>query len=182
MKPISQRHKILGGVFLIIGVVWSMDMLTGGPTPDPANAAQNSQVSVNGVPMPAEPADLDTLITQITRPPANPAPLYIDPAARDLFFAVAGGSLDPSQANEPTNEAESALEMEGRQAPSNLPRELQGIIEGRVPLALVDGRLLRLGSKIEDYRLVEIQRDFVVFEREGERYTLRLAGIGKPEK
>ncbi|MFQ5806301.1 MAG: hypothetical protein ACE5I3_07620 [Phycisphaerae bacterium] len=59
--------------------------------------------------------------------------------------------------------------------------ELQGVLTGRVPLALIDGLLCRRGAEIDGYRLVELHREYVVFQRDGSRVTLRVASAGHSE-
>ena len=73
MKPVSQRHKLIGGVFVIVGVAWSVDMLTGGPVPQDAAAADNPELLPGKVELPPDPEDLDQIIQALrkNRPPGK---------------------------------------------------------------------------------------------------------------
>lgn len=178
MKPLSSKQKILGGVFLIVGTAWSLDMFTADSSPVAADASQANGQAV--VPLPSEPADLELLIERVTQPAPVREPLPFDFLTRDCFDAAAALALDAMKTNpeHPGNETETDRPPE---QPFDAQHRLQGIVAGRLPLALVDGRLLRPGALLDGYRLTEIRRDEVVFERDGDRVILRLPSLGRTE-
>ena len=49
------------------------------------------------------------------------------------------------------------------------------IIDAYGDRALIDDKLVRLGERLDGYALVSVEKEFVVFEGNGERITLRLA-------
>jgi hypothetical protein len=54
------------------------------------------------------------------------------------------------------------------------------IVAGRESMANVDGTILRIGQKIDGYRLAEVREHEVVFVKNKHRYTLTLADIKGP--
>lgn len=180
MKPLSPRHKVLGGVFAIAAVAGGIDLLTGEPKPSPASAARSPAVAAEAVGLPPDPVDLDAVIESLRKDRAVRPALPFEQVTRDLFvptarMAAALAPAAPARSAEPRppQQAEAeALAFHER-------HELQGVLTGRVPLALVDGLLCRQGAEIDGYRLVELQRDHVVFERDGSRVTLWLASPGE---
>lgn len=177
MKTFSQRQKILGGVFLIVGVAWSMDMLTGGPQPAPAGAVPTLTLEV--MPMPPEPQELEALIDGIMQPPPAREALPFEFATRDVFQPSAAMPIVGDGGLGSAIEGESEEARENAQVAFDSQHQLQGIIAGRVPLALIDGQLVGVGVVIDGHRLTEIQRDEVIFELDGRRISLPLAPIGQ---
>ena len=177
MKPVSRRHKLIGGVLAIVSAACALDMLTGEPGPSPADAATSIAQATHAAELPPDPDDLETLIESLTHEPAARTRLPFERVRRDLFvptgrFRAALTSVIAEKA------AADAREHEGvpqRPLPFEARHELRGILTGPVPLALIDGLLVRRGADIDGYRLVEIHADAVVLQQGRERVTLRVS-------
>ena len=144
-------------------------MLSGGPGPSPAEAGPSPALTSGPAALPPDPADLEALIEALQRDRGTRSTLPFEQVKRDLFV--------------PTERFEAVLvpvvgeDSEGL-APFETRHELQGVLTGRVPLALIDGLLLREGAEIDGYRLVEIHADFVVLRQGREQVTLRVTSAG----
>ncbi len=182
MTRLSKRHKLIGGVLGLVGAAWAVDLLTGGPGPSPASAAPSLPVAAESIALPPDPADLASIIESLGDDRTSRAPRRFDGVERDLFvptpqmeaaLALTSGtrSTPPEPAAVPAAEP---IRFDAR-------HELQGVLTGRVPLALIDGRLCPCGTEIDGYRLVELQRDYAVFQRGDSRVTLRVVIAGRPE-
>jgi MSHA biogenesis protein MshK len=89
-----------------------------------------------------------------------------------LPCCVAQAALDTLQ--DPTLPLTGTASGNRAQHVEKLPR-LQGLILGRGPQrAILDGESYRLGERVAGYRLVNIRRDGVVLERDGQRHSLPL--------
>jgi hypothetical protein len=178
MMQLSRRHMLIGGVFGLVSVAWTIDTLTGGAGPSSADAALSPTVATESSARLPDPPDLDRVIRALRNDDATRGPLPFGEATRDLFVptpwmetALASASGASPLPTEPSAEPH----------PFDARHELQGILTGRVPLALIDGRLCRQGAEIDGYRLVELHRDYVVFERDESRVVLRVATAGRSE-
>ena len=177
MKQLTGRQKIGGGVFLIVGAAWTLDTLTGGPTPAPAKGATAQQV-VTGTEFatPQDPPDLEQVMRKLSATTAaTRAPLPLEHLHRDPFEITEAFVVAPSTlaGTDDGGKPKAAAAPTGPPAFAEQHR-LEGITSGRVPLALIDGRLYRVGAVIDDYRLTEIGADFVVFACATETVSLRL--------
>ena len=175
MIAISRRQKLLGGVFVIFSAAWAIDMLSGGPGPSPAEATLSPLVTGGPTEPPPDPADLEDLIEALQREQATRVALPFAQVRRDLFvpteqfeavlLLVADEALAKA-AEQPERSMEKPPPFESRHV-------LKGVLTGRVPLALIDGVLVRAGAQIDGYRVVEIHPDFVVL-RQGQNPVVRL--------
>ena len=181
MKPISQRHKVIGGVFVIVGVAWSLDMLTGGPLPPDAAASNNSALLPPKVELPPDPTDLDQIITALRQEQSTRQTLPFEQAARDVFTPADWFIEQTESAAEPiSTKVDHASRAEAASVVFEKKHQLQGVLTGRIPLALIDGQLVREGARVDDYVLVEIKDDQVTFRNECERVILRVTPAGRP--
>ena len=177
MKQLSRRQKIMGGLFLLVTCAWTGDMLTGGPAAATAKdaAAAAAATDVESA-VPPDPADLAEIIRRLsaratmTRPHLPLQHLRRDPfAMTEVFLSAAADSREGRPEN---SQAENAVPEDSSFASLH---KLEGITSGRVPLALIDGRLYRIGAIIGDYRLIEIATDHVVVSHGAETEILSLA-------
>jgi len=180
MKAVSRRHKLIGAVFAIVSAAWALDMLSPGSGPSPADAATSSAALGKPVELPPDPVDLEALIESLRRDPPTRTALPFEQVRRDLF--VPTGRFDAILAPFSAEGSAERLQEGGRLVKKPFPfearHELQGILTGSVPLALIDGLLVRRGVEIDGYRLIEIHTDFVVLQQGRERVTLRVRVAG----
>ena len=182
MRSLSPRSKLVGGAFCLVAVAWAIDLLTGGPGPSPAGAAPSPAVSAPLAAPPAASLDLDALIDLLRSDPAPRSPLRFDELTRDLFVPTPSLIAALPPAVPPTSpETGSPKEPVAEPVAFDARHELQGVLTGRVTLAVIDGGLFRRGAQIDGYRLVELHRDYVVFERDGARVVLRVATADRRE-
>jgi len=59
--------------------------------------------------------------------------------------------------------------------------ELQTIMKGRVPVAIIDGEVLRVGQNIGDFTVTQIKDLNVTLEAEGYEFILSIGGV-EPKK
>jgi hypothetical protein len=183
MKALSRRQKVTLGTLAVVAMIWVVDLLTGGAGPSQADAATTPTVPhAPAEPTPA-PDDLAGVIEALQREQVTRATLPFERVGRDLFvpterfeaaLSVARKAEGGEATDEPEGPAHDALPFEDR-------HKLQGVLTGRVPLALIDGVLLREGAEIDGYRLVEIHADFVVLRRgPGKTVALHVAPGKEP--
>lgn len=175
MSSISRRHKLLATIFGAVAVAWGIDLLSGGQVPGPADAASSSVFVAQPVVVPAGPADVETIIESLRDDNFTHAALPFEQSTRDLFVPTSRMKAILGVATQPEEESKTPGELEARLAPVDARHELQAVLTGRVPLALIDGRLYRRGAEIDGYRLIELCQDYVVLQRDGTRVTLRVA-------
>lgn len=174
MISLSRRQRWLGGALGIVVVAWAIDMLTGGQDPPMASAASAPASQLNAVSVPLDQAEVEAVIGMLSTDDVVRPPLSCDGVARDLFVPTAqmraalATILPDSPSESACDDTENAQSFEARHC-------LQGVLMGRVPLALIDGRLYRGGAEIDGYRLVQLERDHAVFDHQGARVTLRVA-------
>lgn len=174
MKTLSRRQKLVGGVFVIAATTWAIDMLSSNSGPSQAEAAPALTAPGGPTELPPDPVDLASLVEALQSERRPRIALPFEQAGRDLFVPTAqfetrlsrlsAHGLDESE--KPDQSSPEPLSFDSR-------HNLQGVLMGRVPLALVDGLLLREGAEIDGYRLVEIRPDSVVF-RQGHDQTVSL--------
>ena len=162
MKRLSKRHKLLAGALGFAGVMWAVDSMVGSGAPAPAAAAATT-ADENTAPVRWE--DLTPLIAELTAQPHDAFPDNGQPQ-RDPFMPVVGAmqaaalaasTPDLSGAAETTTPPEDVISFAELHV-------LDGVALGRRPVAMIDGRMLPLGARLDGYRLSTILRDQVVFE------------------
>jgi hypothetical protein len=177
MSSISRRHKLFAGIFCLVAGAWGIDLLTGEQVPGAADAASSSALLVQPVVVPAGPADIETIVESLRDDSVTHAALPFDQTTRDLFVPTSRMKAILRVATQPAGESKTPGELEARLAPFDARHELQAVLTGRVPLALIDGRLYRSGAEIDGYRLIELRQDYVVLQRDESRVTLRVASV-----
>jgi hypothetical protein len=183
MVAVPHRYKVFGGVFAVVTIVWTVDLLTRQLGPRPAAATPSPAEATETVKLPPDPDDLHEVIESLRSESVGRAMLLFDHVARDLFTptprmqaTLATAGTIPASAEDPDARKE-AVEP----TPFDAQHELQGVLMGRVPLAVVDGKLYPCGAEIDGYRLIALHGDHVVFARKGERAILRVALVGQSE-
>jgi hypothetical protein len=175
MRSLSRRQKLTGAVLAVVSAVWTLDMLTGSSGPSLAGAAPAPIVLSGPTGPPPDPADLRAVIGALQRERVTRTALPFDRVTRDLFVPTEHFKAVQTQVAEsdPAWEGEAQAESGKESLPFEARHTLQGVLTGRVPLALIDGSLLREGAQIDGYRLVEIHADFVVL-RQGAKRPVKL--------
>jgi hypothetical protein len=175
MSSIARRHKLLAGIFGMVVVAWGFDLLSGGQLPGSADAASSSVLVTQAVVVPAGPTDIETIIESLRDDGATQAALPFDQTTRDLFVPTSRMEAILTVAAQPAEGSKPPDELAGRVPPFEARHQLQAVLTGRVPLALIDGRRLRAGAEVDGYRLIELCQDYVVLRRDESRVTLRVA-------
>jgi len=178
MRPVSQRHRLLGAVFGVVALALGVDLLTGQPRPTSAAGAAASSLMNGSVELPPDPVDLDALIESLRGERLTHAAPSFDRIERDLFVPTPWMET-ALRADNPALSVAAELreEPEAKALPFDARHELQGILTGRIPLALIDGVLYRRGAEIDGYRLSELRSDHVVFTRDGSPVILRVVPV-----
>jgi hypothetical protein len=175
------RRKTLVGVLAIVLVVWLIDALGGSKGPATAkarSAAGASQVSSPAAPGGARPmlaADV-ALPADDTAAPRARAPISpeLDQLDRDLFVPTPAMAAALDEVSAPPEEPAPASAPAAPEAPFENRHSLQGVILGPRPLAVVDGRLLPVGTQIDGHTLVRIERDTATFRDGSTEVVLKL--------
>ena len=169
MKAVPRRSKVAGGALGVVICLWVVDSMWGNGTPDSASASSAPTVTPSPV---SEPTDLAEPLRPLAPPSVLNADLELDWLRRDLFVATtvmeaAYPSTDagPGDDTEAERNRQAALPFEQR-------HELQGVLTGRNPFAVIDGSLVSPGAEVDGFVLIEIHRDHVVFQRDGSRVLL----------
>lgn len=168
----SFRARLLGGGLVLVFAMWSVDWLGGNTGPQHAGAATaGPQVGAYLIPDPPDRAEIDAFLAD----ESAPTTVLVVRELRDPFLIplesipempepAAPVSADPGD----SEIAQRPIEKpDAKSAPSEPAFEqshrLQGVVLGAEPYALVDGRPLRIGSRLGRYQLRQIERDRVVF-------------------
>jgi hypothetical protein len=180
MKPVSRRHKLIGGVFAIVAAAWALDMLSPATGPSPANAATSPVALGEPVELPPDPVGLEALIESLRRDPPIRTALPFEQVRRDPFVPTRRfeAALAPFAAEGSAERLPEGGRLVKKPLTFEARHELRGILTGPVPLALIDGLLVRRGVEIDGYRLIAIHTDSVVFEQGRERVTLQVRVAG----
>jgi hypothetical protein len=179
MTSLSRRQKLVGGAFAIVACSWLVDMLTGGQTPASANAASSESLQANLAPEQLDPTLVQAVIASLASTDDRRPPLPFHEAKRDLFVPSTR-MLTALGMTTPETTATSEGDQNVDQQPFETRHQLAGVLTGRVPLALIDGRLYRRGAEIDGYRLVELRDDYVVLQQGNSRVVLRVRQSGDP--
>jgi hypothetical protein len=165
------RRLLVSGLLLSLGG-WAADQLWGRGAPRAATAAATpgAAAAPSGSAMPAELpkalplatrllpqpyASLAARLSSVPRDPFTPSPLMdalLNPAAPPPAPAA-----PPPPPEDPADAFRAAYQLEG-------------VVMGPQPLAVVNGRILTVGVMLDDWQLVRVER---------ERVTFRRAGVGR---
>ena len=163
MKRIPATQRMLIGVLTLAGLAWAVDAYTGTTRPAAASAAL-SQVPVT-VTGPANWEEVDEMVRRLTQISYDSVAEKLIGLNRDLFMPTP--LIDAACAPLPAPVEETAPETRDAAPPKpefGALHELGGVILGESPLAVVDDRVLPLGAVLDGYILVELQRDYAVFQ------------------
>ena len=180
MRRITVQQGVLGGALVVVAGFWAVDRLTGvgGPASAQADPSQPGQSSVG----PAAWQDVSELVTSLTGTEYQSVAGEVEGLRRDLF--VPTPLIDAAFAEpEPAVISETPeLEEDVASQPDFASRHrLGGVIIGDKPLAVIDDRLLPIGSELDGHTLVEVHRDCVVFRQVGTELLVTLELEQRPE-
>lgn len=167
MMRLSKQQRVLLGALGLAVVVWVGDMLTGSGEPKTAEAAASTVAAAPQ--QTAEWHDLSADIARLTSGTYTSAAGELEPLQRDLF--------QPSPLMVEVFSPQESEEEEAQEAAAVVPlatsnpgddfaarHVLSGVMLGSSPIAVIDDQLVPLKTTIEDYILIEINRDQVVFQ------------------
>lgn len=173
MLSAMMRRKLTAGCLIVVSIVWSIDMISGEPTPQDAAAAPLPGTA-RTPPMPGDPPDraaIERFLFHDDVPPESPP---FERVPRDPFEPSerfhAALALPPPPTGAPAESADraAATVADGTdETPFADRHRLEGVVAGRRPMALVDGRRLRIGDELDGHRLIKIERERAIFERDG---------------
>jgi hypothetical protein len=177
MKP-NARQRLLGGALLLAGAIWGMDALTGksGPAPAVAQAAKAPATP------PAGPAwaEVDEVLTRLTRRADDPLSAEPAPPVRDLFWPTP--TLEAAFPAQPEALAEPIAEPSPAEDDFAERHRLVAVMLGPTPLAVVDEKLIPLHAELDGFRLVSVSRDHVVFRDKSSGRSVELVLAERPQK
>ena len=159
-KPSRQRVVMLGGLSVVAAAV-GIRLLSSGPESAPAaTVTPSSATSV--LPTPSQ-------STKGAMTVVWPTDMARDPFHSDRVFPPAAPTPEPKQQEDPVAVAPSGLSVDY----AAIVREkfnLKGTILGERPIAMMNGRVYRIGEVLEGFTIVEIQKNQITVEREGTRF------------
>ena len=158
-KPSRQKLVLLGGVS-VVGLAVVVRMMSSGPESAPAATI-------------APPADAPLMTSMAPAKPAVavtwPADVARDPFHSDLVFPPAAPTPQPKVEVPVVTPVPVAVDL------SALVREklhLKGTILGERPVAMMNGRVYRVGEVVEGFKIVEIEKNRIAVERDGTRLVV----------
>lgn len=164
MTPTPRRTRWLAGAFVMIAATWTIDLFTG---EEPVKQAAASElVSAKHAAKPVDPPDRARLESFLFETATSAdATFEVDPRnpfAPDRAFeqaAAAAATSKPAAAGASPTAATPEVAFEDR-------HHLSGVVWGRHAVALIDGRPYSEGATIDNWKIFEIGRDFVIFRGE----------------
>ncbi|RMF80831.1 MAG: hypothetical protein D6744_07820 [Planctomycetota bacterium] len=179
MMGLSKRRTLLLTSLGVSMLIWLADALFNGGASGPTRA----QATVADPPAAATPATKKTKTPQantdywlalLREDPRRRSPVPLGRFRRDPF------EITDAMIRKLKLEARGASAVEAQNPEPEAPPEtpfgqrhvLRAVVFGREPCAVVDGVIMTIGSELDGYRLVSIDREAVVFEREGDRRRL----------
>jgi hypothetical protein len=181
MRPISRRQKLLGTALGVVATGWLADFLAGGGEPAAVHAAvplESTPTADATVPA-ANVPDLDEFLGALEGAPTALPDLELDKLTRDPFVptTVLRAACRVTE-SERVEEAEAEAQPSAT-VPFEQRHQLQGVLTGHRPLALIDGKLFAVGVRLEGYTLIRIERDQVVCQRGEQQVVLTLSERGE---
>ena len=173
MIVFTQRRILLLMGLGVSLLVWIADAIVGGgPKTAQATVTSDLQPTVSESTTPLDQAA--RWLALLRDDPRGRAPLGLNQFSRDPFDvseAMLRTLRAPAQFAAPVVDE---LDEPPRQQQFEDRHNLRGVVAGRNPRAVVDGYILAIGAELDGYQVVEIQRDAVIFERDGDRRTLSI--------
>jgi hypothetical protein len=172
VKSVSPVQRLLIAILVLASAAWLVDRLTGSAQPRTAEAAPAQATPGQRA---AAWEDINALVACLTDVEYQSVADELGRLERDLF-APPDEMLGAPLTIGPGDPADAPA-----QAPPAAPfaerHVLQGVILGASPLAVIDDQLLGLNAVLEEHRLVQIHRDYVVLEHiaSGAQVILQLA-------
>ena len=160
-KPSRQKMVLLGGLS-VVAAAMGIRLLSSGPESAPA-ATVTSSSATPVHPAPAQPGKGATTVVW-------PTDMARDPFQSNLVFPPAAPPPEPK----PDVPAVVAPSDPGVDY-ATLVREkfnLKGTILGERPIAMMNGRVYRIGEVLEGFTIVEIEKNQITVEREGTRFVV----------
>lgn len=179
MSAASKRHGVLGGALLLALAVWGVDALLRDGTPKTAAAA--GAVEADSATPEIGWRDVSPWVRHAQRTVYTPLDEAFETTPRELFAPPAEWQTVAVDEAERAAAAAEASEAQDREDFGQTHR-LMGVMLGSQPRAIINDRLLPLNSDVDGYRLVTIQRDFVVFKHPASGETVRLQLREGPQK
>lgn len=173
MTRLTQRQRLLGGALVVSAAAWCVHALLGTSGPSDALAQPTPPAAV-GVPRWQDPGET---VERLTRRQYRSVTRELEQLSRDLFqptplieAALAPQEAQPSkEAPPPEDEIDPALAFQAN-------HQLNGVMLGSRPLAVVGDSVLSINSELDGFRLIAIRREMVVFldPRSGAQVALKL--------
>jgi hypothetical protein len=160
-KLSRQKMVMLAGLSIVAAAV-AIRLLSSGPESAPA-ATVTSSSATNLDPTPSQPVKGAMAVVW-------PTDIARDPFHSDRVFPPAAPP-EPKQQEVPTVVAPSGLSVDY----AAIVREkmnLKGTILGERPIAMMNGRVYRIGEVLEGFTIVEIEKNQITVEREGTRFVV----------
>jgi hypothetical protein len=178
MKRLSKRQRLLAGALLVAGAIAAIDRFTGGGPPAPARAREATEAAP-----PAAPAgwnDVNALVAKLTQSDYASVADELEQLERDVFVPTSSARA-AFVANDPAPAEPTEPPAAERQAGFLERHNLSGVVLGETPLAVVDEQLLSLFAQVDGFMLVQIERDYVVFQELGTDTRLVLELAARPK-
>ena len=150
------------GLSVVAGAV-AIRLLSSGPESAPA-ATVTSSSATNLDPTPSQPVKGAMAVVW-------PTDMARDPFHSDRVFPPAVPPPEPMQQEVPTVVAPGGLSVDY----AAIVREkmiLKGTILGDRPIAMMNGRVYRIGEVLDGFTIVEIETNQITVEREGMRFVV----------
>jgi len=160
-KLSRQKTVMLAGLSIVAAAV-AIRLLSSGPESAPA-ATVTSSSATNLDPTPSQPVKGAMAVVW-------PTDIARDPFHSDRVFPPAAPP-EPKQQEVPTVVAPSGLSVDY----AAIVREkmnLKGTILGERPIAMMNGRVYRIGEVLDGFTIVEIETNQITVEREGMRFVV----------
>ena len=160
-KPSRTKLVMLGGLSVVAAAV-GIRLLSSGPESAPA-ATITPPSATPIVPTPAQPVQGATAVEW-------PTDMARDPFHSERVFPPAAPPPEPKP-DVPVVVTPSALPVDY----AAIVREkfnLKGTILGERPIAMMNGRVYRIGEVLEGFTIVEIEKNQITVEREGTRFVV----------
>lgn len=177
MIRLTRKQRVLGTALLLAGLVLGADRFFGSGQPAPLLAAQTAVATPTSTADDAQ-AFSDSL-ARLSHSEYVSVADTIDQLQRDLFepTAVMETAFTPIETDPSPELAAAAARSAAPEADFQTSHNLEGVLLGNTPMAVIDGRVLAVNSDLDGYTLVEVQRDRVIFHQPatGARIVLELS-------